>query len=367
VRVIYLIIVILHGLIHLLGFLKAYGISEVKEMTLPVSKPAGLFWLITGLSFLVYGALFLSRSKFNWIAGLIAILISQFLLFQWWSDAGFGTILNLVIFAVVLVNYGKFRINRKFDHFVRHDFENNNSQPTEILTEHDLVHLPPAVQKYVRYTGSVGKPRVKNFRAEFTGGMRSGPGDDYMKVKSVQYNFYRKPSRFFFMTAVKTGLPATGLHIYQNEKATFKVKMLNLFPIINASGDQMNQAETVTLFNDMCFIAPATLIDQRIAWEQVDDLSVRAIFTNGSLSIIAVLYFNEKGELINFISKDRFETDGKIYNNYPWATPVSDYREINGYILPGKARLIYQRPEGDFTYGELEYKDVKYNLDQMEK
>ena len=39
---------------------------------------------------------------------------------------------------------------------------------------------------------------------------------------------------------------------------------------------------------------------------------------------------------------------------------------INGYLLPGKAKLIYQRPDGDFTYGELEYKSVKYNLTNIE-
>jgi len=41
-------------------------------------------------------------------------------------------------------------------------------------------------------------------------------------------------------------------------------------------------------------------------------------------------------------------------------------RMINGYLLPGKAKLIYQRPDGDFTYGELEYKSVKYNLTNIE-
>jgi len=39
-------------------------------------------------------------------------------------------------------------------------------------------------------------------------------------------------------------------------------------------------------------------------------------------------------------------------------TPVEDYRMLNGYLLPSKAKLIYQKPEGNFTYGELEYKNV---------
>ena len=79
-----------------------------------------------------------------------------------------------------------------------------------------------------------------------------------------------------------------------------------------------------------------------------------------------MLYFKEKGKLINFISNDRFDTDGKTYTRYPWATPVKDYQMLNGYFLPSKAKLIYERPEGDFIYGELNYKNVSYNLKHME-
>ena len=38
-RIIFLIIVILHGLIHLLGFVKGIGLKEVKELTLQNFDP----------------------------------------------------------------------------------------------------------------------------------------------------------------------------------------------------------------------------------------------------------------------------------------------------------------------------------------
>lgn len=257
-------------------------------------------------------------------------------------------------------------MHKEFTNIVKEDFANNNRLSTDILTEKELSHLPEPVKKYLRYTKSVGKPKIKNFRAEFTGGMRSNPEDEYMMLQSVQYNFYENPSRYFYMVAKKMGVPATGFHFYKNETATFQVKLLNLFTVVDAKGEKMNQAETVTLFNDMCFIAPPTLIDKRIQWESVNDKTVKATYTNGKVAISATLYFNDKGELINFISNDRYHTDGKKYESYPWATPVEEYREMNGYLLPGKAKLIYQRPEGEFIYGELEYKSVKYNLEQIE-
>lgn len=356
----------IHGLIHLMGFAKAFQYAEMKQLAIAISKPVGLLWLVAALLFIISALLFLFKNDYWAIMAIFAVFISQLVIILSWHDAKFGTIPNLIILLVSLVGFGGHLLKSQFANQVKFDFSSNNTLSTEILTENDITHLPAIVQKYLHYTKSVGQPKVKNFRAEFVGGMRGKPNDEYMKIQSVQYNFYQKPSRYFFMEASKMGLPATGLHVYHNETATFEVKMLNWLKVVDAKGDKMNQAETVTLFNDMCCIAPATLIDRRITWEIINDTTVKGIFKNGNISIGAVLYFNEKGELINFISNDRYETNGKQYNNYPWATPIEDYKMISGYFLPSKAKLIYRKPGGDFTYGELEYKSVKYNLTGIE-
>jgi hypothetical protein len=364
-RIAFLVTVLLHGLIHLLGFVKGFGLKEVKELTQPISKPIALWWLLATAFFFLYAFLFYGNNKYAWLIGMLAVIISQLLIVLFWKDAKFGTIPNLIIGAITLVSLGGYLIESEFTKKVKYDFIENNHLSTDILTINDMAHLPAIVQQYLHYTQSVGQPKVKNFKAEFVGRMRGKPSDNYMKLHSVQYNFYQKPSRYFFMQASKMGLPATGLHCYSNVTATFEVKMLNWLKVVNAKGEKLNRAETVTLFNDMCFIAPATLIDKRITWETMNDTTVKGTYKNENITISALLYFNQKGALMNFISNDRYETDGKQYHNYPWATPVTDYQMLNGYFLPGKAKLIYQKPEGDFTYGELEYKSVQYNLSEL--
>ena len=361
-RIIFICIVFLHGHIHLLGFVKAFGFKEVTELTLPISKPAGIIWLLVTALFLLYGILYLLSAKYSWLIGLFAVVVSQILIIFFWKDAKFGTIPNLIIMSITLVSLGSYLLHSEFTSRVKRGFLENNTLPTDLLTKNDIAHLPLMVQKYLHYTRSVGQPKIKNFRAELVGKMRSNPGEDYMKLHSIQYNFYQNPSRYYYMTARKMGLPATGLHIYQSATATFQVRLLNWFKIIDASGDKMNQTETVTLLNEMCFMAPATLIDSRITWKVINDTTVTAIFKNGNIRVSAVLYFNEKCELVSFISNDRYDTDGKRYTNYPFKTPVEDYQRLSGYLLPGKVKLVYQLPEGDFTYGELEYKSMKYNL-----
>jgi len=253
-------------------------------------------------------------------------------------------------------------MKRTYKKAVLEALERTKSIKNETLTEEDIRHLPAIVQKYLHYTGSVGKEKVLNFRAEFTGGIRSKSSEEFMPLKSVQYNFTDNPTRLFYIVAKKKGIPARGIHLYRDQTAIMLVKILGLFTVVDAKGKEMNQGETVTLFNDMCFMAPATLIDRNIEWQEVDALTVGAKFTNGNISIGAILYFNEEGELVNFLSNDRFETtDGKNYNNYPWLTPVTGYTNINGYRLPSGAKLIYKHPDEDLVYGEFTLKSIEYN------
>ena len=90
--------------------------------------------------------------------------------------------------------------------------------------------------------------------------------------------------------------------------------------------------------------------------------TVNAKFKNGNQSITAKLLFNEAGELVNFISNDRFETAGKEFIKNPWSTPVSGYKSFNGHCLAANGKAIYHRPEGDFCYIKMDVKEIDYNL-----
>ncbi|MCB0617044.1 MAG: hypothetical protein KDC75_27195, partial [Phaeodactylibacter sp.] len=59
-RYLFVFIVFVHGLIHLLGFLKAFQLSEVSQLTQDISRPAGILWLVAMILFLATGGLFFS-------------------------------------------------------------------------------------------------------------------------------------------------------------------------------------------------------------------------------------------------------------------------------------------------------------------
>jgi hypothetical protein len=141
------------------------------------------------------------------------------------------------------------------------------------------------------------------------------------------------------------------------------ILLFSLLKVQFQDGPEMDTAETVTFFNDMCCMAPATLIDKRIVWQEPGEHTVKAIFTNNGLTITAELFFNEQGELVNFKSNDRYNTEAG--RKLPWATPLKNYHEINGYRLAGYAETIYTYPDQDLCYGTFEVSSVKYNDNRM--
>lgn len=276
--------------------------------------------------------------------------------------------LGLIIIISIFLIYKSGELERIYKSEVTRALSQKDITPDTIITENDIKDLPQPVQKYLKYVGVVGKPKVKNFKYVGEGDFKTGPDKGWVKASAEQYSFIENPRRLYYMKLNMFGLPVVGLHNYNNATATMKIKLAGLITVADAKGDIMNKAETVTIFNDMCLMAPASLIDKRITWETISPLKVKGTFNNNGIKISAELYFNDKGELINFISNDRYmTTSGNNYQNAPWSTPVKDYKDYNGVKLASYGEAHWALPEGDYCYGKLTVKEIKYNIDDSKE
>lgn len=365
IKIIFIIITAIHGLIHLMGFVKAFSLAKVDQLLLPISRPIGALWLLSTLLLLLSTALFAFGKNWWGFIALPAVVLSQTLIILSWSDARFGTIPNILILLVATISIGSFFLQSQFETAVRADLENNNKPSTEVLTESDIAHLPAPVQKYVRYTRATGKTKPQNMYIKFDAEMYRKPGDKPMKAHSVQYNFYGDYSRYFLMKASMMGVPFSAIHIYKDRRASFQVMVAELFKIINIKDEELAKAETVTLLNDMCIFAPGSLSDKRLSWSEIDSLSTKVTLTNGKYRVSATLHFNEAGELVNFVSDDRsaLQDDGTM-KRARWSTPISQYKKYDGRMVATIGKTIWNYPEGDFMYGSFNLKSIKYNVDE---
>ena len=362
-RILFVVLIFVHGIIHLMGVAKAFAPGGLSRLTLEVSKPAGLIWLTASILFTVAAILFITGNSSWWMIAAPALVISQALIIMAWSDAKFGTVANIII-VVPLIIAAANSLPSSFANIYRKEVMRGlqRSSELQVVQAEDIRHMPEPVQRYLVYTGAVGKPRPQNVRAAFAGHMKTKMDGSWMDITSRQYNFFDDPKRVFYIESSMFGIPFDGLHLYAGPHATMQIRVASLFQVVDARGAEMDKGETVTLFNDMCFLAPASLIDAKISWESVDSLTVRARFTNAGNTITAVLFFNRTGELTDFSSEDRYQSaDGKTYLNYRWSTPVKEYRDFQGCRLASSAEAIWHPPGGDLVYAKFDLIELEYN------
>jgi hypothetical protein len=361
------LLIALHGAIHILGFFKAFNLANVDQLTQNISGIKGILWLVSLILFLAAASLRFIDNQYWWVTAALAVLLSQYLILASWHDAKYGTILNAVILIAVIAGYGAWNFRNTFVKEVKIGLGRITTTDDQILSETDILNLPEPIKKYIRYTGSIGKPRVRNFKVEFSGQLRKDEQSDWMPFNSEQFNFLDSTTRLFFLNATMKNLPVAGFHCYKNGDAFMDIRLFSLIEVQYQSGREMDTAETVTFFNDMCCMAPATLIDKRITWLETDGDKVRASFTANNITITAWLYFNEKGELTNFESNDRYVVSANnTMERTPWATPLKNYRDIDGFRLAGYADVIYHYPEGDLCYGNFKLTNIEYNCKVLE-
>jgi hypothetical protein len=358
-KYIFAFILLVHGIIHMMGFTKAFEYGNITNITKAISKPLGAVWLTTAILFVVAMIMYLLKFESWPIVAIVASVISQVLIFTVWTDAKVGTVANVIIIVGAILGWGSINFESQFKKDVNNNLSRTSTLYADLVTEADIQSLPQPIQKYLRYVGVLNKPKVKNVRIVFNGEMRD-KGKDWFRFRSVQYNFFDDPARLFFMRAKMFGVTVPGYHNYHAATASMDIRLFGLLPIAQVKGSEMNRTETVTVFNDMCIMAPATLIDEHIEWETIDEKSAKAKFTNGAIKISAILYFNELGQLINFISDDRYAVSDM--NQYRFSTPMKDYKLLNGIHVPSYGEAVWHYPEGEFVYGKFHLESIQYNV-----
>lgn len=343
-------LLVAHGLIHMIG----------------ATRPWGAAWVLAGALFVLAGLMLFLSPRWWWAPAACAIPVSLVMITTVWSEAKYGALADILALAAVTVGFamsGPTSFRAEYERDVALALAGPRSG--SVVTDADLAPLPQPVQRYLRLVGVIGHPRVANVRVRMHGRIRSGPTASWMPLEAEQHNVFGAPARLFYMDATLAGVPFGGYHRFAGGAATMKVKVAGLFPVLDASGPEMTQAETVTLFNDMCLLAPASLIDPAIQWKTLDDHHVRARFAHAGHTVEATLVFNGAGQLVNFWSDDRRRVgrDGRTMVAVRWSTPIDRYQTFGPFQLMAHGEARWHEEKGEYPYIELWVRDITYNVE----
>ncbi len=95
-RYLFFALLMLHGLIHLAGFLVPVTAGKME-----IYKVPGVFWVGCAILFCMTSFLFLFSEKLWIAAALVSVIVSQAVIVSEWSQARFGTVINGLVLLVV--------------------------------------------------------------------------------------------------------------------------------------------------------------------------------------------------------------------------------------------------------------------------
>lgn len=106
---------------------------------------------------------------------------------------------NILILIIAMTSITSCTSSKKvFQLRKSEEFASQTLKTQNTLSEEETAHLPACVQKYLQYTGAIGKSIPQNMCIEFDADMYRKSGDSPMKSHSVQYNFYGNYARLFW-------------------------------------------------------------------------------------------------------------------------------------------------------------------------
>jgi hypothetical protein len=231
--------------------------------------------------------------------------------------------------------------------------------PAEIVRPEQFDSLPAPVRRYLIYTGVAGKPMPQTVRLRQRGQIRPSEGQGWLPFTAEEVYSVDPPGFVWSVMAQAGPLPVPGCDRYQGGEGRMQIRPLGLFPVVDATGPELDQGAMMRYFNEIIWF-PAAFLKDNITWHEIDDFSAEATFTDGGKSISAVLQFDASGRVLNFIAQ-RYMFGSEDDGLQTWSTPIATYGELGGLRLPLTGSAVWNLPEGDFEYIQLEIIDIEYD------
>ncbi len=359
-KAIKVILIIGHGLIHILGFAKTFG-GYTNVISSKISSFSRLFWLIASILFLVSAILYTFNKSYWYIVLLFILILSQTLIITYWNDAKWGTILNLFMLLLVATHYGNAQFERNIEKESQHILNADKSEALELLDQQKLKELPVAVRNWLIASNALDVHKTRNVRLKQIGQMKTKPNGKWIDFRAQQY-FTTSPPAFLWTAKVDATpfLKLSARDLFMEGAGKMNIQLGGLIPIVDEGPNtKINSGTMLRFLAEICWFPTAAYSDY-ITWESVDNITAIATFNMGETSVTGKFNFTEKGEFKSFEAQ-RYYGSGKQSMLEDWLIEVMAYDEFDGVVIPSKAKVTWNLQEGAFTWIMLEVMELEYN------
>jgi hypothetical protein len=358
-------LLILHGLIHLMGFVKEFRLGlesqlngkKVFAIIGNCQKVAGSLWFLAFALFVSAAVLYIMRKDWFWIPALVALVISQTLVVIYWQDAKFGTAANLIILIVLLLAIGKFQFDARFK-TISERLSSNSFDRHIVITDEKIQRLPQNVQRWMRRSNVVGKTHSNIVRVFQKGTMRLKPDAEWMPFEAEEI-FTVDPPSFIWKADIRMNSLITigGMDKYENGEGNMLIKPLFVYTLANATGKEINQGTLLRYLGEMAWF-PHVATSSYLNWEQINSDQARVTMSYQGVTASGVFTFNEEGLPLKFEAQRYGDFNGE-YRIENWSVAVTNYKVFDGKKIGNVNEVTWKLKTGDFLWLKMEVTDIR--------
>jgi hypothetical protein len=155
-------------------------------------------------------------------------------------------------------------------------FDSLPSAAPEMITEEQVRPLPDPVQRFMRYTRTIGAPQARTVRLKQVGLFRVSekPNARWYPLSAEQY-YTTQPAAFFWLGSIRVAplVAVQGIDTF-HQHGNLTIKLLGLIKVVDYSGPQADQAELIRYLSEIIWF-PSACLHPDLHWQPIDRLSAR--------------------------------------------------------------------------------------------
>lgn len=350
-KVTFIVVMLLHGLIHMMGFAKGFGFSEIEALKIPISKSQGTFWGLATLA--IVGAVigYAVNYPFWWVIVMPGVVISQAVIITSWGNAKFGTIPNVLLLIMAIIGGAEWNFAKNSEEIAQNMVTKSTGN-----TWRSNAKVPAIVDKWLLRSGVSNQMANSSLFLEQSGELKTSQTAAWQPFTSKQWV---TTNRIGFVWAAKVGgmPPFSGRDQYQGERASMLIKAVGLVPVVDVHDKAIAEAALIRYLSEMVWY-PHFALDSRVVWEPVGDTKANATLTDGKVKAVATFEFNPAGDCVGITAKRGYtRPTGTTLEN--WVVTIKDWSEFSGKRLPSEFEVSWDLKEGRYTWLKMKVLNVR--------
>jgi len=238
----------------------------------------------------------------------------------------------------------------------------SNKQSKKVNLSENFKELPATLQAYFKKVLPEKQPYIYFIELKQKAFLRmKEDSDEWHPLEAKQY-FTTNPPGFIWDAKIKMAsfVSVRALDMYKNGLGSFRGKLLSTFTVAEAKdAKELDTAELIRFLGESIWFPTALLPGKNLQWQAIDDHSAVAFLKDMGNKVKVVFHFNDVNEIYK-VTTERYRSVGDSFQLTKWTGYFSNYKKMNGILIPTKARVEWNLPEGAFEYWKGEITEIKF-------